>query len=776
MFAWDELDENTFSTSSEDTDGTESESEVETPTDDPLHKIGTDTGMDTVLKSTGSITKAEALLLIMSHAAVHNITGCQLDDLLKLINFLFGNDVVPRSKHMFNKVFKNNSEIVEFHLYCRGCKSHIGTQKLVTEQNITQCPSCNEAVEITSLNNGSFFINVPVAPQIQNLLENSEIQEHLNYRFDRPNRIENVISDIYDGVMYEKLSRPGGILSDPNNFSYNFNSDGSPVYKSSKFSIWPIQLHLNELPPKMRFKHVILAGLWFGTHEPSIQVYLKPFTEQAKSLSSKGVLWRKNGVQVKSKVVGICCCVDSKARPTMQNTTQFNGYFGCGFCLHPGVLVERQVKYTVIASGHDRDSKSMLRDMEVALVEGRPVRGVKGPSQLMNMPYFDIVWGFVPDYMHAVLLGVTRQITELLLQSSDQPYYIGRPDTLRVIENRIKNIKPPHVITRLPRPIEEFRYWKASEWRAWLLFYCLPCLEGVLDSRYVKHLSLLVSAVFFLLQESITFEEVNKADIMLLEFVVKFQLLYGETAMTFNVHLLTHLAKSVKLWGPLWAHSAFVFESSNGSLLKLVHGTKSVALQIVNKFLLHKAMACFATKHSISERVLNFCRECSEYPRVQKCLRWQETTVLDSGTTKQLIGEEMNAFISAERRVPETVLMHNRMVHKGLIYTSKGYSRAKRRRECYIRLSNGCHGEIQSIISFSAEEGTEIALFFKRYHSQPHFSLTQNSGFVPHIKLITDSQSPLHLVSVSSIKHKCFNIASSDKIFICNFPNSIERD
>lgn len=534
---------------------------------------------------------------------------------------------------------------------------------------------------------------------------------------------------------------------------------------------------MNELPPKMRFKHVILAGLWFGTHEPSMQVYLKPFTEQAKSLSSKGVLWRKNGVQVNSKIVGICCCVDSKARPTMQNTTQFNGYYGCGFCLHPGVLVERQVKYTVSASGHDdRDSKSMIRDMEVALVEGRPVRGVKGPSQLINMPFFDIVWGFVPDYMHAVLLGVTRQITELLLQSCEQPYYIGRPDTIRVIENRIRNIQPPHLITRLPRPLEEFRYWKASEWRAWLLFYCLPCLEGVLDSRYLKHLSLLVSAVFFLLQESVTYEEVNKADVMLLEFVVKFQLLYGETAMTFNVHLLTHLAKSVKLWGPLWAHSAFVFESANGSLLKLVHGTKCVAVQIVNKFLLHKALACFATKHLISDRVLNFCREFSEYPRVQKCLRWQETTVLDSGTTKQLRDEEIDAFTSAERQVPETVLIHNRMVHKGLIYTSKAYCRARRRRESCIQLTNGCHGEIQNIVSFTAEVGTEIALFFKRFDSQPIFALPQNSGFVPHIKLVRDSQSPLQLVPLNSVRQKCFNIFSSENVFICDFPNSYERD
>ncbi|RXN22564.1 hypothetical protein ROHU_023413 [Labeo rohita] len=214
---------------------------------------------------------------------------------------------------------------------------------------------------------------------------------------------------------------------------------------------------------------------------------------------------------------------DSKARPAMQNTTQFNGYFGCGFCLHPGTLVEKQVKYTVTDREYpDREVKKMLADMEQAVTQNRSVRGVKGPSPLINMPFFDIVWGFVPDYMHAVLLGVIRQLTELLLNNTDQPYYIGSPNTMMVLENRIKDIKPPHLITRQPRPLAEFKYWKASEWRAWLLFYSLPVLNDVLQPRYVNHLGLLVSALFLLLNENITFQDINKADNMLFEFVARF--------------------------------------------------------------------------------------------------------------------------------------------------------------------------------------------------------------------------------------------------------------
>ncbi|XP_045928811.1 uncharacterized protein LOC123985378 [Micropterus dolomieu] len=87
------------------------------PEDDPFR--GFDTDMDLVLMSAGTTTEAEALLMVMSHAARHNITGTQLDDLLKLINTLFGKEVIPRSKYLFNKVFKNNSDIVEFHFHCK---------------------------------------------------------------------------------------------------------------------------------------------------------------------------------------------------------------------------------------------------------------------------------------------------------------------------------------------------------------------------------------------------------------------------------------------------------------------------------------------------------------------------------------------------------------------------------------------------------------------------------------------------------------------------------
>ena len=46
-----------------------------------------------------------------------------------------------------------------------------------------------------------------------------------------------------------------------------------------------------------------------------------------------------------------------------------------------------------------------------------------------------------------------------------------------------------------------------------------------------------------------------------------------------NIHLLCHLSHYVRLFGPLWTHSAFSFEDCIGHLVKKCHGTHDIANQ-----------------------------------------------------------------------------------------------------------------------------------------------------------------------------------------------------
>ena len=47
-----------------------------------------------------------------------------------------------------------------------------------------------------------------------------------------------------------------------------------------------------------------------------------------------------------------------------------------------------------------------------------------------------------------------------------------------------------------------------------------------------------------------------------------------------NIHLISHLADCVSNWGPLWAYSCFAYESMNGTLKKLFHGTCNMSKQV----------------------------------------------------------------------------------------------------------------------------------------------------------------------------------------------------
>ncbi|KAH7939196.1 hypothetical protein HPB52_008333 [Rhipicephalus sanguineus] len=70
---------------------------------------------------------------------------------------------------------------------------------------------------------------------------------------------------------------------------------------------------------------------------------------------------------------------DSPARAAMQHMVQFNGYYGCSWCYHPGVNVDGTVKYCLTTPFLDRTDKEAIQDMTDACNTGTTVRGVKGP-------------------------------------------------------------------------------------------------------------------------------------------------------------------------------------------------------------------------------------------------------------------------------------------------------------------------------------------------------------------------------------------------------------
>ncbi len=245
------------------------------------------------------------------------------------------------------------------------------------------------------------------------------------------------------------------------------------------------------------------------------------------------------------------------------NLTQWNGRFGYTYCLDEGSQVSH-VRLYLPDDAHNTRSEKHVRECAGKATKGSPVFGVKGPS--VFTPYLNIVKDTPIDYMHAVLEGVTKTMLQKFWLNGK---YRGRRfyllSHIKNIDSTLLEIKPPHEFRRSPRSLEKSgKYWKASELRAWLLYYCIPILFDLLPTDYILHLSLLVKAMHIFLGSEISSNDLSVAQRMCIVFYENILSLYPAEICTMNVHSLVHLSQSVKNFGPLWAYSSFGFESMNG--------------------------------------------------------------------------------------------------------------------------------------------------------------------------------------------------------------------
>jgi hypothetical protein len=260
-----------------------------------------------------------------------------------MINNMLRGNYIPFSKYMFHKIFGNSS--YEFHFYCRQCESYLGCFRYKLDQRNGRivCNVCQQVCNVNNMNDGHFFITFPLKQQLKFLLENTnDVTELLQYRWNR-NNDANVISDVFDGEIYSQLSAEGKFLSEPGNLSLTFSTDGAQVYDSSKNTLWPVTFRINEFPPKVRFDfcNTMVGGIWFGKSEPSMSLFLRTFVNEINDLYENGFAWRPaNGNVIRSKCILLNCVADSKAKPLIQAVKMHSGYYGCGYCHHPGIIFE----------------------------------------------------------------------------------------------------------------------------------------------------------------------------------------------------------------------------------------------------------------------------------------------------------------------------------------------------------------------------------------------------------------------------------------------------
>jgi len=346
-------------------------------------------------------------------------------------------------------------------------------------------------------------------------------------------RSDDTVRDMFDGVEYKKLTEPGELLHDRNNVSVTLNTDGAAIFLSGSNSLWPIMCRLNELPPDIRFnvETLFITSIWFGRSHPNMKVFLSQSVSKLRKVYLEGFQWSKNGEKVVTRVVCPNCCLDAPAVAQVQSTAQFNGSEGCGFCYHPGYLVNltkdvlvnqqevsssdeneadhtnvrtesaeeendsnlpvrrrkrdvKQVQYSFAGGVHpDRTDTEMRSHMVESEASGKSVHGVKGLSPLVLLPKFNLVTGFLIDFLHAVALGTSKHLLSLWFDEKFAKKNFSIRDRLDDVNTRLQSLKPPQKLHKRFEPLKKFSRFKGNMLEPWLLFYSLPCLLDILPGR-----------------------------------------------------------------------------------------------------------------------------------------------------------------------------------------------------------------------------------------------------------------------------------------------------
>lgn len=160
-----------------------------------------------------------------------------------------------------------------------------------------------------------------------------------------------------------------------------------------------------------------------------MKYYFYPLLQELKQIYEEGgIEIVKTGEEHIFLPLIVSCSLDLPAKAHVQEMIGHNGYYGCGYCFHPGDLVKSAKSSVVRFIRREnvalRTNREMLKAYQIP--NNLTMKGVKSISCMFGAIDFDLVNGFSIDYMHCVLLGVMRKLFDLWFETRNQPYSIPK--------------------------------------------------------------------------------------------------------------------------------------------------------------------------------------------------------------------------------------------------------------------------------------------------------------------------------------------------------------
>lgn len=129
---------------------------------------------------------------------------------------------------------------------------------------------------------------------------------------------------------------------------------------------------------------------------------------------------------------------------------------------------------------------------------------------------------------------------------------------------RLETVRPfcPNDFSRKPRSLDDFKDYKATEFRQFLLYIGVIVLRGIIPEDVYLHFLFLSAAIRCLTHKSPSHKHLYFAQIALETFILRCETIFYLSFISYNVHALQHLVQDVKRFGLLDTFSAFPYENN----------------------------------------------------------------------------------------------------------------------------------------------------------------------------------------------------------------------
>ena len=340
-------------------------------------------------------------------------------------------------------------------------------------------------------------------------------------------------------------------------------------------------------------------------------------------------------------------------------------------------------------------------------------------------------------------------------------------DDLAKIKSRMLNVKLTRDIRRNLRTLDYLSKYKALEYKILILFIIICCTYDILPRDKFNSVLYFIQSLYVLLQDEINLSDLTDCDYNFLKFAGECEILYGTDFMTYNIHSTSHYCNSVRLCGPMWANSAFAFETGIYHFIREMNAPNSCLNQITEKWLRSSMLQNYLANSKDDTIVVQYCKSLFVRKEpLQKSSTIDKTTFIGASTHNNAIQSLIQEFTR------EQIKIFNRCIHKSLFFHTVQYNRCLRIDDSVVQITTDEIIQIHYLAITADEKGYICGC--KWTVSNTDFHENVEPAVVKHLFQVLDKTGPLTVIDINMIKRKALVIDIREKLFRLFLPNMYE--